>query len=295
MSLPSVDDARAWIGARSPRGIAIRVAAVVAVLALAGGLAFYAYFGVFAHHAPAEVRESVRADGNVTVSEEYGGFVVSDAGPDVERLGVVFYPGGRVAPDAYLPTAARIAERANVTVVVPKLRANLAVFSVGRADAVLAGERNVSRWVVGGHSLGGAMACRYAGNHPEAVDGLLLVGAYCDRPVRGIPALAVVGTRDSVLDRGQFADSRDNLPADATVERIQGMNHSQAGWYTGQRGDRPARIGTGTAHRRLAAAVADWLCDEFDRCAVDASPPTLDGPLSSARERAAPARVDGEP
>lgn len=272
MSLPSVDDARAWIDARSAREIAVRIVAVVVVLALAGGLAFYAYFGVFAHHAPEEVRESVRADRNVTVTEAYGGFVVSDADPEVERLGVVFYPGGRVAPDAYLPTAARLAERANVTVVVPKMRANLAVFSIGRADAVLAGERNVSRWVVGGHSLGGAMACRYAGSNPEAVDGLLLVGAYCDQPVREMPALAVLGTRDSVLDRQQFADSRADLPADATVERIEGMNHSQAGSYGGQRGDSPARIGTAAAHRRLAAVVADWLCGEFEHCVADASP-----------------------
>jgi len=271
MSLPSVDDARAWVAARSARGLALRVVTVVAVLALAGGLAFYAYFGVFAHHAPDEVRESVRDDGNVTVTEAYGGFVVSDADPEVERLGLVFYPGGRVAPDAYLPTAAAVAERANVTVVVPKMRANLAVFSIGRADAVLAGERNVSQWIVGGHSLGGAMACRYAGSHPGAVDGLLLVGAYCDQPVRELPALAVLGTRDSVLDREQFADSRANLPAGATVERIEGMNHSQAGAYGGQRGDRPARIGTATAHRRLAETVVQWLCGEFDHCAGDAS------------------------
>jgi len=274
MSLPSVDDARAWIEARSARQIAVRIAAVVALLALVGGSAFYAYFGVFANHAPEQIRESVRADENVTVTEDYGGFVVSDADPEVERLGVVFYPGGRVAPDAYLPTAARIAERANVTVVVPKMRANLAVFSIGRADAVLAGERNVSRWVVGGHSLGGAMACRYAGSHPDAVDGLVLVGAYCDQPVRGMAALAVLGTRDSVLDREQFADSRGNLPADTVVERIEGMNHSQAGWYGGQRGDSPARIGTDAAHRRLAAVVAEWLCDELDHCAAggDRSP-----------------------
>ncbi|WP_436926962.1 alpha/beta hydrolase [Halosimplex amylolyticum] len=280
MGLPSVEDVRARIAARSAREIALRIAAVVAVLAVVGGLAFYAYFGVFAHHAPDEVRESVRANENVTVAEDYGGFVVTDADPGVERLGIVFYPGGRVAPDAYLPTAARIAERANVTVVVPKMRANLAVFSIERAGAVVTGERNVTRWIVGGHSLGGAMACRYAGANPEAVDGLLLVGAYCDRPVRGTPALAVLGTRDSVLDRDRFADSRGNLPADATVERIAGMNHSQAGWYTGQRGDRPARIETPAAHRRLATVVADWLCGEFDHCAA--------GERDRAREAVSP-------
>jgi len=266
VNAPSWEGVREWAGERSLRRIAIRVAAVVAVLAVLAGVGFYAYFGVFAHHAPADVQESVRADASVDVREAYGGYVVTDADSDAERLGLVFYPGGRVAPDAYLPTAARIAERANVTVVVPKLRVNLAVFSQGRADAVVDGEPQVDRWVVGGHSLGGAMACRYAGENPGTVDGLLLVGSYCDRPVGETPTLAVLGTRDAVLDRDQFAANRENLPADHTVGRIDGMNHSQAGWYTGQRGGQPARIATAEAHRRLARAVADWLCRDLGHC-----------------------------
>ncbi|MXR43277.1 hypothetical protein GRX01_18305 [Halobaculum sp. WSA2] len=178
MNAPSHNDVRQWVAERSLRRVAIRALSVVAIIAILCSVGFYAYFGVFAHHAPADVQQSVRADTNVTVTEAYGGYVVSDADPDVERLGLIFYPGGRVAPDAYLPTAARIAERANVTVVIPKMRMNLAVFSQGRADAVIDGESQVSRWVVGGHSLGGAMACRYAGNNADTVDGVVLVGRH---------------------------------------------------------------------------------------------------------------------
>lgn len=244
--------------------------AVVALLVVAGG-AFYLYFGVFAHHTPLAVEEAVRADPNVTVEAAYGGYVVRDADPERETLGVVFYPGGRVAPDAYLPSAAAIATRANATVYVPGMPANLAVLAPSRADAVLAGEPQISRWVVGGHSLGGAMACRYAAGNDERVDGLLIVGAYCDRPVRGMPSLAVVGTRDAVLDRERFEATRGNLPTPRRVVFVEGMNHSQAGWYTGQSGGQPARISTPAAHRRLAGEVADWLCVEIDHCTGDSS------------------------
>jgi len=237
--------------------------AVVALVVLAATV-FYLYFGVFAHHAPADVTERVRAEPAVSVEQRYGGYVVSDADPEPETLGVVFYPGARVAPDAYLPTAAAIATRANATVVVPGMPANLAVFAPSRADAVLAGEADVQRWVVGGHSLGGAMACRYAAEEPVA--GLLLVGAYCDRPVRGTAALSVVGTRDGVVNRERFAASTGNLPAGARVVRVDGMNHTQAGWYGGQRGDRPATIPTRAAHRRLAGEVAAWLCGDLGHC-----------------------------
>ena len=269
MNAPSHNDVRQWVAERSLRRVAIRALSVVAVIAILSSVGFYTYFGVFAHHAPADVQQSVRADTNVTVTEAYGGYVVSDADPDVERLGLIFYPGGRVAPDAYLPTAARIAERASVTVVIPKMRMNLAVFSQGRADAVIDGESQVSRWVVGGHSLGGAMACRYAGNNADTVDGVVLVGSYCDRPIGETPTIAVLGTRDAVLDRERFAAGRENLPPDHTVSRIEGMNHSQAGWYSGQRGGQPARISTPEAHRRLATAIAEWLCHELDHCIND--------------------------
>lgn len=269
MNGPSQNDVREWIAARSLRRGAIQALTVVTVLAFVAGVGFYAYFGIFAHHAPDDVRESVRADPNVSVTEGYGGYVVSDADPDVERLGLIFYPGGRVAPNAYLPTAARITEHADVTVVIPKMRVNLAVFSQERADAVIQGEPQVSRWVVGGHSLGGAMACRYAGNNGDVVEGIVLVGSYCDRPVKETPTIVVIGTRDAVLDRDRFAASRKNLPPDHQISRIQGMNHSQAGWYSGQRGDQPARISTPEAHRRLSTEIADWLCRDLDHCADD--------------------------
>jgi dienelactone hydrolase len=251
------------------RALALGGLALLTVLVLAG-VVFVLYFGAFAHHAPPAVEEAVRADPNVTVETAYGGYVVRDADPGPETLGIVFYPGGRVAPDAYLPSAAAIATRANATVVVPGMPLNLAVFDPTRADSVVAGEPQVSRWVVGGHSLGGAMACRYAADS-ERVDGLVLVGAYCDRPVRGMPGLAVVGTRDAVLDRERFAATEGNLPTPRRVVFVEGMNHSQAGWYTGQRGGQPATVSTPEAHRRLASEVATWLCVELAHCEADAS------------------------
>jgi hypothetical protein len=251
------------------RALGLLGVAVLALVLLAA-VGLFIYFGALAHHAPADVRQSVLADPTVTVERAYGGYVVSTA--DSDPVGVVFYPGARVEPDAYLPTAARIATRADVTVVVPEMRLNLAVLSQGRAADVVAGEPGIERWVVGGHSLGGAMACRYAGATDRPVEGLLLVGAYCDRPVRGMPALSVVGTRDAVLNRERFAATRSNLPESRAIVRIEGMNHSQAGWYGGQRGDRPSRITTPEAHRRLAATVAAWLCRSLDHCPDGAVP-----------------------
>jgi len=55
---------------------------------------------------------------------------------------------------------------------------NLAVFDSERAGQVIAAHPEIELWAIGGHSLGGAMAARYAFNHPEVIHGLALWAAY---------------------------------------------------------------------------------------------------------------------
>jgi pimeloyl-ACP methyl ester carboxylesterase len=43
---------------------------------------------------------------------------------------------------------------------------------------VIAALPEVGRWVIAGHSLGAAMACRFVYKHPDAVSGLLLWDGY---------------------------------------------------------------------------------------------------------------------
>ncbi len=74
---------------------------------------------------------------------------------------VILYPGGRVDARSYAPLAARIAERGHL-VVIPVMPLSLAVLDANAADEVIAAHPEVETWVVGGHSLGGAMAAQYA-------------------------------------------------------------------------------------------------------------------------------------
>jgi hypothetical protein len=189
-----------------------------------------------------------------------GGYVLRPPGPPTET-GLVFYPGARVHPDAYLASLAPLASEGEVTVAVAKPPLNFALLDHRAADGLRVRHSGVERWYVGGHSLGGVAACRYASAADGAVVGLVLYASYCDADVseRDLRVLAVTGTADTVLDTDRYRAARAALPAGAREESLEGLNHSQFGDYRGQPGDEPSGLGYDVAHERLANATLTWL------------------------------------
>lgn len=216
--------------------------------------------------------ERLDADGNVSLQAVDGGYVIEPAETETEA-GLVFYPGARVAPSAYLDVVAPLAREANVTVVVPRMPLNLAIIDYGVARTPLATDAateamatkpEIERWYVGGHSLGGAMACRYANAESNRVDGLVLFGSYCDRDISdsGLSVVSVVGRDDTVMDWSRYQRGLDRLPSDTTTAELDGLNHSHFGSYSGQLGDAPTGTSYETAHRRINEVVVPWFRDE---------------------------------
>ncbi|WP_255198536.1 alpha/beta hydrolase [Halorarius litoreus] len=246
---------RAWWG-RNWRRLGV-IGLVVLVVAAAG----VGWYVATPFRATPGSLDAVRANDAVTVSQASGTYVLSPTAPATSRVGLVFYPGGNVHPDAYLPSLAPLAADANVTVFVPSVRLTLAVFDQNAATPVIESHPDIDRWYVGGHSLGGAMACRYAAANADRVEGLVLFAAYCDRNLADsdLRVLSVTGSADTVLNRERYRESRANLPADATVVELDGVNHTQFGAYTGQRGDEPSGTSYATAHDRLAGTVVPWF------------------------------------
>lgn len=214
-------------------------------------------------------------DEQVSLERTNGGYVIEPATGDPEA-GLVFYPGARVDPGAYVGALAPLARDANVTVVVPHMPLNLAAvdYAVARtglrpdaATVAMGRHSSIDRWYVGGHSLGGAMACRYARNNADSVAGLVLYGSYCDRDLSGtrLAVLSVAGTSDTVLDWETYERNLANLPASATIAELQGINHTQFGSYTGQPGDTPTGTSYEQAHARLNAVAVPWLQNETAR------------------------------
>lgn len=213
--------------------------------------------------------EAALADPAVEVT--LGGVVELRPSGVAPTRGVVFYPGARVSPEAYVATWAPIVAATDVLVLIPSMPLNLAVLDRSRAGDLIAATEDIERWWVGGHSLGGAMAASWLGDQPPGtVEGLTLWAAFATegaglRSRTDLTVLSVSGTRDGLATPADIAERRDLLPPDAIMVEVEGMNHAQFGRYGPQGGDRPPTISDDQAQSALTEAhVAAFRAADAD-------------------------------
>lgn len=221
-------------------------------------------FVVWANTPPVPMPEAVEAlqsDALVTVeSDRWITFTPNNAFPDT---GFIFYPGGRVDARSYAPSLRQIAEMGYLVVAVP-MPLNLAFFGQNNADAVInAYGDQIERWAIGGHSLGGAMAARYAHDHPDTIDGLILWASFAEESFSlansDVIAASIYGSLDGLATPEDVNRSRATLPAAASFVEITGGNHAQFGDYGEQTGDQPATISREEQQMMAVAATIDVL------------------------------------
>jgi hypothetical protein len=172
--------------------------------------------------------------------------------------GFIIYPGGRVNPKSYSPLAQMIAAKGFLVAIVP-MPLNLAVLGSNRAEEILKAYPNIKFWAIGGHSLGGTIAARFAYRNPSKTQGLVLWAAY---PASGdnlsnthIATLTIHGTNDGLVSASQIDNSMKFLPLDAIRLEIMGGNHAQFGWYGNQAGDNTATISREVQQEQVAEAT----------------------------------------
>ena len=150
--------------------VLIGVLITVVILTVAG------WFGWQQLHYPA-------VDAAVTAAKEADdeGNVLYFAG-DEEKPLVIFYPGALVDAESYSVWAAGLAEK-GYPVAIVKMPFNMAVLAGNRAEEVLE-EIPHSSYVIGGHSLGGVMASRFAANqlaeNDNELKGVFFFASYPD-------------------------------------------------------------------------------------------------------------------
>ena len=200
--------------------------------------------------------------GQVDVVHRERAIIITPASeePALADTVLVFYPGGRVDPYAYLPPLAHTAQATGLRVVIPKAPLNLAIADTRDIEQLASLAGDYTAIATGGHSLGGVRGCLQAGN--PLVSHLVLFASYCanDLTSRGdLTVLTVLGSLDGLTDPAQVSDAGVLLPGDPETVTIRGANHASFGAYGPQSGDGPSRISPESMHRQLTDILGSFL------------------------------------
>lgn len=240
---------------RKHKKLWVAAVALLVLLAILSSV-FFIYTGFYYPAAP-EAR-SVAAGYSTAIYETNGYFACVP--PGRASTGFIFYPGGKVDAEAYLPYLAQVAQQGYLCVLL-KMPFRLAILGTGAAADAMADYPQITSWAVGGHSLGGVAASQYANGAGANVAGLVLLAAYPtqDFSHSNLAVLSITASNDTVLNWDNYNQARAKLPSQTVYVAISGGNHSQFGMYGHQSGDGRATISGESQRAQVAEATAKWL------------------------------------
>lgn len=163
---------------------------------------------------------------------------------------IIFYPGAKVEAEAYLPLLDQIRQR-GVTCILVHMPFHMAIFDVDAAEEVMEQFPEYQHWYMAGHSMGGAMASQFAADHPDEVDGLILLGAYIYGDYPDEDTLTIYGSLNQSVE--------DHIDYTENIVEIEGGNHAQFGNYGPQKGDLPATISAEEQQKQTVEAIEAFL------------------------------------
>ncbi|WP_270316557.1 alpha/beta hydrolase [Lactococcus petauri] len=231
--------------------IVLWVVSILLVLLAAGFI--YIKFSTY-HPTP-------QASNIASQAEKADNALVFKGNPD--KASVIFYQGALVDNTSYSIWAGKVAE-AGYSVYLLKEPLNLAIFNPNLAEKVIKDEQ-LSQYIVGGHSLGGVMASRFAAGHQDnsALEGVFFLASYPDqkgslKDFKG-KVLSIVGTKDGVLNQSSYDKAKTYLPQQTINVELEGGNHAGFGSYGAQKGDNQADISNEKQQEEIAAELIKWL------------------------------------
>lgn len=233
------------------RRVVGRVCGALATAVVLGALVWLRPFG-----ATPEAVAAMAGGPGVSVTDAPAHIVIAPTTGTPTR-GLVFQPGARVDPRAYVPMLTEVS-RQGVLVVVVKQPFGIGFLATKAPHAFIDRHPEVTSWAVAGHSLGGVVAAGFAHDHPGVVKGLVLWASY---PIDSLAArddvavASVSGSRDGFTTPADVEASRALLPGDTAYTVVEGAVHAFFGDYGEQPGDGTPTVGRPEAQRQIVAAT----------------------------------------
>jgi len=232
---------------------------LVTLVILAVAIAGFAYYVSDYYHADDTALAALKSTEfyNVTDTND---FITFTPTKNKSTTGIIFYPGGKVQPEAYSVIASKLAENGYTTIIV-KMPFNLAVFDVNKADDVIAQHPEITSWVIMGHSLGGVFASEYAVNHQDKIKGVVYLAAYpsTDASNATFKALSIRGSLDNLTTAQDIETNKNKFPVNTTFITIPGGNHYNNGNYGVQAGDNNSTITRERQQNETVSYILEFL------------------------------------
>lgn len=196
------------------------------------------------------------------------------SGTSMPGNALLMVPGGLVDPYVYACWINRlVGADSTIAVVLVKYPSNLAIMNIGKVMKVAGAFKDISHWVIGGHSLGGTVAATVVNEHRDLFDGMILMGSW-SREATDLSdwqgsVLSIYGSEDLVASEDEISGNSAYLPDGMQISspddisfapgqtfyyEIDGGNHSGFGCYGPQDGDGEALI-SATEQQELMIAV----------------------------------------
>lgn len=230
---------------------------ILAVFAVAA--ASFAYYVTDYYHADSKAEAALKSTDvyNVTDTDNSITFTPTQ---NRSTTGIIFYPGGKVQPEAYSVIASKLAAKGYTTIIV-KMPFNLAFFGVNGADDVIAKHPEINSWIIMGHSLGGVFASEYAVNHQDKIKGVVYLAAYPSTNASNatFKALSIRGSLDNLTTAQDISNNKNKFPANTVFITIPGGNHYNNGNYGPQAGDDNSTITREEQQNKIVGHILEFL------------------------------------
>jgi len=222
-----------------------------------------------------DVRDTALASSPaVTVSDD--GIVLAFLPAQAQsRTGLIFICGSAVGAESYAPLLRPVAE-AGYPVFIVNLPYRIAPLEshrpivFDRVRQLIAGNPGVAAWVVSGHSLGAALAARFAGAGAASLSGMVLIATTHpqaeDLSQLSIPVTKIYATNDGLAAADKVLANKAKLPAHTRWVEIEGGNHAQFGRHIVPLADGEATISHAEQEALTRSAIIRLL-DEVDKAA----------------------------
>ncbi|MEB5953217.1 alpha/beta hydrolase [Enterococcus innesii] len=184
---------------------------------------------------------------------------------DKDKPLVIFYPGALVDAESYSVWAKELSDK-GYSLAIVKMPFNMAFLGANRAEEII-DDLNPNGYVIGGHSLGGVMASRFASNrlseNDDKLKGVFFFASYPDEKGNlansKLPILSIDGSEDQIVNQINKKEALRYLPENTTIKEIEGGNHAGFGTYGQQKGELPGTLSNQEQQTILVEIMEEWL------------------------------------